>query len=135
MEQKKDLATLTLEELMEIAKLPLKDDETKNLPPVRRFIVSDGLQEGNDQIPAALIYDRYLNWSKINNLHPISMVHFFKELKLYYKKSKIQTGLVYFLSAKGFDLSPHKLATAISNQSAKRTSRGKKTRKKHQKEV
>lgn len=58
---KKDIKNFSVEQLMEIAKKPLKEDEFKKLPPVRRFIVSDKVQDGDYPIPAVLIYDRYEN--------------------------------------------------------------------------
>lgn len=124
----KDQSELTLEQLMEIAKNPLPEDEYKNLPPVKRFIIADGLQQGTEKIPAALIYDRYLTWAKYNKLRPVSNSTFFKEFKLNFTKVRTQTGFAYLLSPKGFDLSPERLIS-INSQRKGNSNGNKKTTK------
>lgn len=127
MNSSKDQSQLTIEELMEIAKNPLTVDENKGLAPVRRFIIGDGVEEGTDEIPAALVWDRYLNWATINNIEVIGNVQFFKELRLYFNKKRSNNGITYSLSQNGFDMSPEYLTLINSAHVAKRrTSSGKK---------
>lgn len=124
MTQPKDMALLTPEELMEIAKLPLKEDtELKHLPPIKQFIIGDNIQEGEDCIPAALIYDRYQTWAKINNILDIGNVKFFQELAIYFKKIRKTHNYTYQMSQNGFDLSAENIER-VNSKSARRNSRG-----------
>jgi hypothetical protein len=134
MNQPKDLSKLTPEELMEIAKLPLKDDGKKTLPPVKAFIVGDGIQEGEDLIPAALVYDRYQTWAKINNIEDVGIVKFFKDLQIYFTKIRKTYGYFYKMSQNGFDLSPEHIEY-VNSKTVKRNSSGWKKRQKKKKEV
>lgn len=40
------ISEMSLQELMEVAKNPIKEDEFKKLPPARRFVMSDGIESG-----------------------------------------------------------------------------------------
>lgn len=123
---------LSLEELMEIAKHPIKEvDEFKHLPPVRRFIASDKVAHGDVKIPAMLIYDRYVKWANNHKLELLTKVKFFQELALYFTKIKERSGFVYLMGPDGFNLSPEYLE--LVNADRKRNSRGKKKTKKEHK--
>ncbi|NDE09872.1 MAG: hypothetical protein EBZ95_04810 [Chitinophagia bacterium] len=116
---------LTIEELMEIAKHPIKEvDEFKHLPPVRRFIASDKISQGDIKIPAMLIYDRYLKWTNSHKIEEVSKVKFFQELALYFTKIRSTDGYVYLMGPDGFNLSPEYLQLVNANR--KRNSNGKK---------
>lgn len=124
-----NLNKLSIQELMEIAKNPIKEvDEFKHLPPVRRFIASDKIQNGEYRIPANLIYDRYLKWCLRSKVESISAVKFFQELALYFNKIKTNQGYSYLMNPEGFDLSPEYLKIVNSNR--KRISYAKKTKNK-----
>ena len=124
---------MTIEELMEIAKNPLKEvDEFKHLPPVRRFIASDKIEHGDVKIPANLIYDRYLKWAANSKLETISNVKFFQELALYFNKIRTTEGYAYLMSPSGFNMSPEYLK--LINADRKRISNGKKKTKKERKD-
>lgn len=128
----KNIEKLTFEQLMELAKLPVKEPN-KKLSQVKRFIISDGLKEGSDAIPASLIYSRYKEWCTINIQEPLSLVKFFKEFKLYYKKIIKDQLSHYLLSAHGFDFSLEKIFESKKDITEKRTSqRGNNTKKKKQ---
>jgi hypothetical protein len=130
MNETKDLAKLSLEELMEIAKLPLKDSDYKHFPPARRFIISEGIEAGEDLVPSAIILYRYNQWSKNNNLEPVGSTLFFREFKKYFNKKQTNSGSYYKLSVKGFDVSLQNLSNAIDAlYPEKRISRGLKKRK------
>ena len=122
----KPISERSVQELMEIAKNPIKDDEFKKLPPAKRFVSSAGIIQGTDKVPAALIYDRYLNWCESYKLRPVSLRTFFQEFKLYFDKVKYGNGFAYIMSCKGFNMSPEHLAM-INNR--KRNSSGKKKTK------
>lgn len=128
--------TKSIQELMEIAKIPLKEDKHSKLTPVHRFIVVDELEKGDVRIPAALIYDRYLKWAALANVAQVGLVTFFKEFKLYFS-NKVTTnkGIFYVMGSKGFDLSPeyleHVNQTHLAN---KRISHGKKKKRTPRKE-
>jgi hypothetical protein len=127
MNSSKDQAQLSIEELMEIAKNPLEKDKNADLPMIKRFIVSDNLEQGTDWVPAAVIWDRYLSWATINKITAFTLVHFFKEFKNYFNKKKFKGGVLYQLSQKGFDLSPENLALInAAHVAERRTSNGKK---------
>ena len=131
---KTDLKKLSPEQLMQIAKHPIKEDEYKKLPPVKRFIVSDKLEDGKEAIPAALIYDRYVKWCNIYKLKPLSIPQFFKEFAKHFNKVRLQKGNGYILSPKGFDLSPQGIAEVNERYTApkKRISNGKKKKEANQ---
>lgn len=100
-----NLKTLSLEELATLAKQPTKEDELKDLTPIRRFIVSDGIVEGTYKIPASMIYQRYLKWCSLFNQEPVIQKNFFMEFKNYFNKVKIYGGWAYQMGVNGFDLS------------------------------
>lgn len=106
----KDVTQMSLQELMEIAKNPIKEDEFRKLTPARRFILSDGVEAGDYKMPALLIYDRYVKWANAYKIKPVNKVEFFKEFAKYFKKSRTTEGFVYLMSPKGFDLSLEYLA-------------------------
>lgn len=121
------LNKLTVEELMVIAKYPIKEsDEFKNFSPVKRFIHSDKIMYGDIKIPAGLIYDRYLKWTNNYKIEKIAKNNFFKELSLYFNKMRTNGGIVYLMGLDGFDMSPENLQLVQSNM--KRISNGKKTK-------
>lgn len=99
----KDVNTLTPEELMEIAKLKIKDDELKDLSPVKRFIVSEGISKGNYAVQAAIIYLRYEKWCHIFIQPVLSESKFFKEFAQYFEKKRDPAGMMYVLDNEGFD--------------------------------
>lgn len=126
---KTELKKLSVEQLMEIAKHPIKEDEFKKLPPVKRFLTSEKIENGKDVIPAAAIYDRYLKWASLYKVKPVNQIKFFKELALYFNKKRIANGNAYILSSKGFDLSPEGLILANEKMKPKkRISNGKKNK-------
>lgn len=126
----KKVSEMTLEELAQLAKTPLKEDETlAKLPVIRRFIIQDELENGDYKVPAVLIYDRYKDWCQSNQMQIKGYVAFFKEFKHYFKRVQQRDGIFYILSPKGFDLSPQKLLEAKATF-RKRISNGKKPRKK-----
>lgn len=119
----KDVSKLSVEELMEIAKLPVKP-LPKKMSPAKQFIIADGLEQGTDHIPASVIYARYTNWAKAANLEPITSGKFFKEFRLYFKKIIRQNISHYILSVKGFNMALEEIYISKTT-SEKRTSRGK----------
>lgn len=125
----RDLSTLSPEELMELAKNPIKKEKDKNLSPVKAFIVSEDLQKGETQVPGIVVYDRYSEWCENNSIERLSVTAFFKEFKFYFTKKVTKFGAVYLLDSEGFDLSvEHK--KILSDQRRKRISRNaKKTQK------
>ncbi len=102
--------------LVEIAKNPLPEDETVKLPPVKRFMVSDGVELGTEKIRATLIYDRYVKWCAKVKIVELSSVEFFKELALYTTKKVTGKGTFYHLSPKGFNMTPEYLALVNQNR-------------------
>lgn len=96
--------------LIEIARQELPDDKNKGLPPVKRFMVADGVEPGDEPIKATLVLDRYHKWCNLSKEKPISDKSFFQELALYAEKKSTGSGSFYKLSPKGFNLSPEYLA-------------------------
>ena len=130
MEDKKDMAKLSVEELMEIAKLPLKEKKNSNLTPIKQFIVGDNLENGTDKIPAGVVYCRYEKWALINNITPLTFRKFLSQFKNYYKKVLVSNKAYYLLSPKGFDLSLQNIAQTTEKLAPKkRNSSGKKGKK------
>ena len=122
-----DQTKLSIEELMEIAKHPLKDDGTKDLPPVKRFIVSTGISADKTLVPASLIWDKYITWAEHNKVHSLPLTTFFRDFKNYFDQKTTNKGSHYLISQNGFDLSAENLALVNSSHvTAKRTSNGKK---------
>lgn len=129
----KKVSEMSLQELMEIAKNPIKEDEFRKLTPVKRFVMADGVEVGDYKMPAALIYDRYVKWAEKYKVRPLNKVEFFKEFAKYFNKSRTSDGFVYMTSTKGFDLSPDYLAIIKEQHKVtkgKRTSSGGKKAKK-----
>lgn len=103
--------------LVEIARHELEvDEKVKGLPPVKRFMIGDGVEDGNVLIPAALVFDRYLKWVKLTREVPLSNIEFFKELAIYSKKKVTGKGSFYNLSPKGFNLTPEYLELVNSTR-------------------
>lgn len=95
--------------LIAIAKNPLPEDELKRRfkeQPVKRFVVSDGLEDGDVLIQAFVIYHRYKKWAETYRVTPISNKAFFTEFSMYFPKKQQKNGIFYRLSPKGFNLSP-----------------------------
>lgn len=112
---------------MELAKNPLKDDGTKDLPPVKRFIVSYGISAGTDKVPASIIWDAYVTWAALNKTPSLPITTFFKDFANYFPRKTTNKGRHYLISQNGFDLSPeHKAVVNSVHVTAKRTSNGKK---------
>lgn len=123
---------LSIEELMEIAKHPIKEmDEFKHLPPVRRFVMADKVGHGDVKIPAMLVFDRYLKWANNHKIEVLSKVKFFQELALYFTKVKVSNGFVYLMSPEGFNLSPEYLELVNANRKRNSNGKKKKTKKEH----
>ncbi len=133
----KNIKSLPVEKLMEIAKTPIKEDEFKRLPPAKRFIISSDIMdlgERNYPIPAYLIYDRYERWCDLYKVRCLDKKAFFKELALYFNKKTTSAGVHYMMSPDGFDLSPAHAEYIKNQKPKKRISNGKKTKtkKEHQ---
>lgn len=101
-----NLTKLTAQELMELAKKPLKDNDKslKKLPIVRQFIISEKIVQGDYNIPAMLVYDRFKKWCFIHGYRIITVTAFFRQFKLYFPRIS-KKGTKYALSPEGFDLS------------------------------
>ena len=128
----KDLSQLTPEQLMELAKNPVKDTRKRNLSPVREFIVSANIVAGDYAIPGLIIYDRYRQWCKANSIVPITNYSFFLEFKLHFTRKVKVDGKYYLLSPEGFDLSPAHLSK-LKLEHGKRISNGSNKKKKTKK--
>lgn len=128
-----NLSKLTNQELMELAKKPLKDNnkELKKLPVIRQFIISEKIVEDDTLIPAMVIYDRYERWAFGNGYKILTVTKFFMEFKKYFQKVISNSGSYYKLSPKGFDLSEQHLQEVNAKfLKEKRISNGKKEDKK-----
>lgn len=104
---------LTLEELMLIAKKPVKDPKefNKHLRPAKRFIISCDVKfKENSFVPAFIIYDRYERWCQLNDIKPVTVTAFFSEFKIYFKQIKKRDYIVYEIDSEGFDLSEENIA-------------------------
>lgn len=110
----KDLKGLSTEELMQIAKIKVKDDENVDLPPVKRFVLSENIQSGNYRVPSVLVYYRYEEWCATHSQKPLSKIKFFKEFMLYFKRERMTGGKAncFILDGEGFPSSEiHKITT------------------------
>lgn len=121
-----DLKRLTAEELIKLATSQIVEEDSlakyANLPHVQQFINSEGIKTGDYKVPATLVYDRYLTWTKLHDLKPKVKQMFFREFKVYFNR-KISNGYsYYFLSTDGFNLS----AEYLELLKQKRAPRGKK---------
>lgn len=105
----KDLSQLTPEELMALAKNPIKAKKQKNLSPIKEFIISEDISAGTEKIAGVLVYDRYTTWCKAMSIKPFTMTKFFTEFVHYFEKKRSTSGVAYMLNPKGFDLAPEKL--------------------------
>ncbi len=125
----KDMSNLTPEQLMDLAKLPIKKSKDKNMSPVKEFIVSEDLTPGDERIPGLVIYDRYATWCKNNSITRLSIVKFFNEFKFYFTKKQTKSGVFYSMSSDGFDLSPEKLKILAAAYGKRISKNGKKKNK------
>lgn len=108
----KDLKDLSTEELMQIAKIKVKDDENVDLPPVKRFVISENIQSGNYKVPSILVYYRYEEWCAAHSQKPLSKIKFYKEFMLYFKRERVTGGKgnCFILDGEGFSSSEiHKI--------------------------
>lgn len=131
------LTKLSNQELMELAKKPLKENnkDLKKLPVIRQFIISEKITEDDVLIPAMIVYNRYETWAFGNGYKVLSVTKFFMEFKKYFQKVVSNTGSYYKLSPKGFDLSEQHLQEVNAKfLKEKRISHGKKENKKKKNE-
>lgn len=105
---------LSLDELINLAKKPLKKKEKKKqlerFGSLKRFLISEEIEQGEEHIQAILFYDRYTKWCKLNNEpNKLNLNAFYLELKLHFNKVKHRNTICYLASPKGFDLSPENI--------------------------
>ncbi len=111
-------------ELIALAKKELPEDELKKKyakQPVKRFMISDKVDNGPELIPAFLVYERYLDWANDYKVEPLSKVVFFKEFATYVEKKQTGKGMFYKLSSRGFNLSPQYVEMIRKKYGAKTT--------------
>jgi hypothetical protein len=125
----KDLSQLTPEQLMDLAKNPIKETRKTKFSPVKEFIVSAGITAGDYPIPGLIVYDRYRSWCKSYSITPITNYSFFLEFKLHFTRKVKVDGKYYLLNPEGFDLSPQHLSK-LRSEHRKRTSYGSSKKKK-----
>lgn len=121
----KDLKDLSTEELMQIAKIKVKDDDNVDLPPVKRFVVSENIQSGNYRVPSVLVYYRYEEWCASHSQQPLSKIKFFKEFMLYFKRERMAGGKAncFILDGEGFPSSEiHKISMKRKTRKSKNVS-------------
>jgi hypothetical protein len=121
----KDLSHLSTEELMQIAKIKVKEDENHDLPPAKRFIVSANIKSGNYKVPTTIVYQRYTEWCREYNLEVLSKIAFFREFDLYFRRSRLNggKGQAYTLDCEGFAISDiYKIAPIKRTRKSKNVS-------------
>lgn len=100
----KNLSDLSNDELMKIAKIPVKEDNNKDLPPAQRFIVSEAIKGGDYRVQTILVYHRYVLWCEKYNQVILSKPKFYREFEIYFKKFRAPDGNAwcYALDREGF---------------------------------
>jgi ribosomal protein L44E len=124
-----DLKMLKPEEIIALAKTPIPEDKLKDLPQIRRFIISYGIIEGQMPIPSSLVYYRYCDWCKEHSQESVSIIKFGKEFGLYFKRKRTAgSGFSYLLNSEGFDLSLENKQHVKDNWKRTSATNGKKTK-------
>jgi hypothetical protein len=119
--------------LIEIAKkepkVAFKKDPISDFDDIRQFIADNNIRShGTARIPAHLIYTRYVNWCRLNNVEPRKSVGFFKRFKKLFN-TKTQNNLSYYLLyPEGWDMTFESLSLSREQYNAeKRRSKGQKS--------
>jgi hypothetical protein len=104
------LKDLTPAELEKLAKTPIPEDKLKDLPHMKRFIISCGLYPGTAQISASIAFNKYAEWATANDEKPHGFRKFGEEFKNYFTRKRVAKGFVYLLDGEPFGLKAPKRA-------------------------
>jgi hypothetical protein len=105
-QSKADYSKLSIEQLIAVAKNPIKKKlEKQTGSMIDRFISDEKLSTGTVRIHVAIIYDRYVKWCSYNNRIPVKVKEFSTEFKFYFPKVSNKNGVFYVLSPDGFNIS------------------------------
>lgn len=94
----------TISELIQLAKNPIEKKISK-LSYIKQFILDNQIKSGDYPIPSLIIYNKYVNWCKYNNIVVKHFTTFFKDFKKYFDTKTHKNHVHYLLSPEGFDLS------------------------------
>jgi hypothetical protein len=111
MSEKKNLNDLSIDELKELAKTPIKVEErnvTKGLNEAHKFILAVGIQAGEGRIPSAIIYERYKIWKRDTGQEKdlLSKFIFMRLFAPFFKSARNDRYKYYFVDPAPFELSP-----------------------------
>lgn len=102
------LKDLTPAELEKLAKTPIPEDKLKDLPHMKRFIISCGLYPGTSEISASIAFNKYAEWATANDEKPYGFRKFGEEFKDYFTRKRVTKGFVYLLDGEPFGVKPKK---------------------------
>ena len=108
-----DLKDLTIEELLELAKIDAEDDETiPTKPHIIEFVKDNEIVSGTTLVPTFVIFMEYRRFWRTESRTKLSKIDFFRNFSnLFEKKRKTHTRY-YLLNEGSFDLSEENLRIA-----------------------
>lgn len=101
---KKIVHELSVDDLVALAKGGSEEVVMDKISDAAKFIYELNIKHGDTQIPAALLYHTYKHWKGWDQKRQ-SKPFFFRDFKKYFEPHRTNTGMVYFLNPKPFDLS------------------------------
>ena len=113
---------LTKEQLMEIAKKPLK--KAKDLfgdqyNDVQKFSLMNKIQtDENNFVPTYMIYEIYVQWCVTNDLEPWARHLFFVKFSEMFKRRKKNGDMVYLINGQGLKMEDYSKSEKEVMQSA-----------------
>ncbi len=105
-----NLKDLTPAELEKLAKTPIPEDKLKDLPHMKRFIISCGLYPGTAEVSASIAFNKYAEWATANDEKPYGFRKFGEEFKDYFTRKRVTKGFVYLLDGEPFGIKAPKRA-------------------------
>lgn len=101
---KRIIHELSVEDLVALAAGAKPEDIIEKISEAAKFIYEVNIKHGDDKISAPLIYHTYKGWKGWDQKRQ-SKPFFFRDFNKYFTPHRTNSGMVYLLNPKPFDLS------------------------------
>lgn len=102
--------TKTKEELIEIAKKPLKKakDILGNYNDVQKFALMNKIKsDSTNMVPTYIVYEYYVQWCSANDMNVLHRAEFFKKFGEIFQRVKKNGDIRFLVSGQGMDMTEY----------------------------